>query len=45
MLTLMSDHFAPTTSTIGFFKLPLVEVGRGLSSWRQELNGKSIERK
>lgn len=40
MLTLMSDHFAPTTSTIGFFKLPLVEVGRGLSSWRQELNGK-----
>lgn len=42
MLTLLGDRFAPTAWTVGFFNLPLVEIAKGLSGWREELYGSVV---
>jgi hypothetical protein len=36
---LLSERFAPVTTTIGFLELPFDEVVEGLAAWRRRLNG------
>lgn len=38
MITLLSDTFAPTTSTIGFLGVPLEVAADGLVDWRRRLH-------
>ena len=40
MRTLLSERFAPITSSIGFLELPLEEVAFGLEEWRRSLYAK-----
>jgi hypothetical protein len=39
MLTLLSERFAPITSSIGFLELPLDEAAAGVEGWRRRLHG------
>lgn len=39
MRTLLSEQFAPITSSIGYLELPVDDVVRGLTAWRQDLFG------
>lgn len=38
MRTLLSERFAPITSSIGFLELPLVDAAAGLEAWRRGLH-------
>lgn len=40
MLTLLSDRYAPITSSLGFLELPLDEAAAGLLAWRKRLHGR-----
>ena len=45
MRTLLSERFAPITSSIGFLDLPLDEAAKGLERWRRSLYPKTrVER-
>ena len=37
MRTLMSEQYAPITSSIGFLEAPIDEVARELQTWRESL--------
>ncbi len=39
MRSLLSERFAPTTSTIGFLEVPLAVAADGLAAWRRDLYG------
>jgi len=41
MRTLLSDRFAPITSTIGFLETPLEEAADALVAWRRKLYGRA----
>ena len=38
MRTLLSERYAPITSSIGYLELPLDEAAKGLEQWRRSLN-------
>lgn len=40
VLTLLADRFAPSTSAIGFLRLPLPAAAEGLAGWRRQLHGR-----
>jgi hypothetical protein len=40
--TLLDDRFAPTTSRIGFLRMPLEEATNCLRDWREGLYGKEV---
>lgn len=42
MRTLLSERFAPITTSVGFLNLPLDDVAKGLKNWRRSLYGRVV---